>query len=232
MTVASQHDEAGDLEGERKDGALNEFGDPQGNAASAIPLPATPDVTPGSDGCGEVVAVGAAVAAELKPDLRPGTRVLTHLAPGLEATALPGHEDIGAGLGQAAAGTLCRFGVFHASALVPLPAGVLADLPAEQLATLPCSALTAWNALMGLRGREVREGDYVLVQGTGGVSIAALQVCLSVVFFFFSSCLFPKPPFPLSKPTILRLLEPQTEPPLQSTGEYDQKGGSGAQKKC
>ncbi|OIW24696.1 NAD(P)-binding protein [Coniochaeta ligniaria NRRL 30616] len=49
----------------------------------------------------------------------------------------------------------------------------------EQAATLPCSGLTAWNALMGLRGREVKAGDYVLVQGTGGVSVAALQFAVA-----------------------------------------------------
>jgi NADPH:quinone reductase-like Zn-dependent oxidoreductase len=42
-----------------------------------------------------------------------------------------------------------------------------------EAATLPCSALTAWNALYGLRA--VLPGDWVLTQGTGGVSISALQ---------------------------------------------------------
>jgi len=50
------------------------------------------------------------------------------------------------------------------------------NLSFEQAATLTCSALTAWNALFGLRGRELKAGEWVLVQGTGGVSIAALQV--------------------------------------------------------
>ena len=46
-----------------------------------------------------------------------------------------------------------------------------------QAATLTCSGLTAWNALFGLDCKAPRAGETVLVQGTGGVSIAALQVC-------------------------------------------------------
>jgi NADPH:quinone reductase-like Zn-dependent oxidoreductase len=43
----------------------------------------------------------------------------------------------------------------------------------EEAATLPCAALTAWNALV-VHG-QVKAGDTVLIQGTGGVSIFALQ---------------------------------------------------------
>lgn len=75
-------------------------------------------------------------------------------------------DDINSGLGQRTHGTLCRTGVFHYSALVEFPQ----SLTFEEAATLTCSGLTAWNALMGARGREVKAGDWVLVQGTGGVS--------------------------------------------------------------
>jgi NADPH:quinone reductase-like Zn-dependent oxidoreductase len=86
---------------------------------------------------------------------------------------LPSMDDISSGLGQHEHGTLCRTGVFHHSVLVEMPE----SLTFEEAATLTCSGLTAWNALMGLKGREVKAGDWILVQGTGGVSIAALQVC-------------------------------------------------------
>jgi NADPH:quinone reductase-like Zn-dependent oxidoreductase len=43
----------------------------------------------------------------------------------------------------------------------------------EEAATLPCAAVTAWNALFS--AAETRPGDTVLIQGTGGVSIFALQ---------------------------------------------------------
>lgn len=42
--------------------------------------------------------------------------------------------------------------------------------------TLPCAALTAWNGLYGLESKALKPGDTVLTQGTGGVSIFALQV--------------------------------------------------------
>lgn len=85
---------------------------------------------------------------------------------------MPGMAEIGDGLGQRRNGTLCRRTVVHRSCVVPMPAG----LRFEEAATLSCSGLTAYNALMGVPGREVKEGDWVLVQGTGGVSVAALQV--------------------------------------------------------
>jgi NADPH:quinone reductase-like Zn-dependent oxidoreductase len=92
-------------------------------------------------------------------------------------------EDISSGLGQRVNGTLCRTGVFHYSALVEIPE----SLTFEEAATLTCSGLTAWNALMGLKGREVKDGDWILVQGTGGVSVAALQVRNCPLFL--SSCI-------------------------------------------
>ncbi|OJJ41683.1 hypothetical protein ASPWEDRAFT_56728 [Aspergillus wentii DTO 134E9] len=47
-----------------------------------------------------------------------------------------------------------------------------------QASTLTCAGLTAWNALLGLEGRGPKKGDAVLVQGTGGVSVIALQFAL------------------------------------------------------
>lgn len=79
--------------------------------------------------------------------------------------------DINQGLGQIDHGTLQEYGVFHENTLVHMPK----NLSFEQAATLTCSGLTAWNALFG-GGRGPEKGDTVLTQGTGGVSIAALQV--------------------------------------------------------
>lgn len=54
--------------------------------------------------------------------------------------------------------------MFHESALVKMPGG----LSFVEASTLPCAGLTAWNAFFGLRGLDgVKEGDVVLVQGTG-----------------------------------------------------------------
>lgn len=79
--------------------------------------------------------------------------------------------EICAGLGQQVHGTLQEYGVFDESALVHMPK----NLSFEEASTLTCSGLTAWNALFG-GGRSLGKGDTVLTQGTGGVSIAALQV--------------------------------------------------------
>jgi NADPH:quinone reductase-like Zn-dependent oxidoreductase len=72
-------------------------------------------------------------------------------------------------LGGAVDGLLAEYAVLPADAVVAVP-GHLGD---EEAATLPCAAVTAWNALLGQGG--IRPGQTVLVQGTGGVSLFALQ---------------------------------------------------------
>ena len=101
-----------------------------------------------------------------------GDRVCTHLTRGLSETDLPTFESICAGLGQTVDGTLQQYGVFDETSLVGMPS----NLDFLQAATLTCSGRTAWNALVGLQSKSPRAGDTVLVQGTGGGSIAALQV--------------------------------------------------------
>ena len=81
----------------------------------------------------------------------------------------PDRERARSTLGGPLDGTLSEAMVVDQSGLVPAPA----NLTNEQAATLPCAALTAWNAVHG--GEPVRPGETVLVLGTGGVSIFALQ---------------------------------------------------------
>lgn len=66
-------------------------------------------------------------------------------------------------------GTLRTYGTFNENGLVHMPP----SLSYLEGATLPCAALTAWNALYGLK--QLKPGDVVLTQGTGGVSIFAVQ---------------------------------------------------------
>ncbi|KAI1082356.1 putative alcohol dehydrogenase [Whalleya microplaca] len=141
---------------------------------SPAPMEIAPSVIPGSDGAGKVVAVGSSVLA-LRPDLKLGADVVMYMIPHIADDELPDFTDVGSGLGQRTNGTLCRRGIFHHSTLVRMPS----NLTYEQAATLGCSGLTAWNALMGLEGHRVKEGDWVLVQGTGGVSLAALQIAVA-----------------------------------------------------
>ncbi|KAF9892984.1 hypothetical protein FE257_012395 [Aspergillus nanangensis] len=142
---------------------------------NSINGPITPPITPACDGAGTVLAIGPSVH-----DFHPGDRVVTHLAPQLVKShgddALASLADVPACLGQGCAGTLRSHGTFSEAALVHAPTS-LDWLPA---ATLTCAWTTAWNALFGLQGRGVGVGDWVLVQGTGGVSVAALQLAVAV----------------------------------------------------
>jgi NADPH:quinone reductase-like Zn-dependent oxidoreductase len=76
---------------------------------------------------------------------------------------------LGTGLGGSIDGTLRQYGIFNENGLVDMPK----NLSYLEAGTLSCSALTAWNALYGLKA--VLPGDWVLTQGTGGVSISGLQ---------------------------------------------------------
>lgn len=67
-------------------------------------------------------------------------------------------------------GTLRQYGVFSENGVVRAPK----NLSYVEAATLTCAGLTSWNALYGLKA--IKPGDTVLVQGTGGVSLFALQV--------------------------------------------------------
>jgi NADPH:quinone reductase-like Zn-dependent oxidoreductase len=113
-----------------------------------------------------VLEVGSSVK-----DYKPGDKVVTHLAPGISDDQWPNFADITKGMGQQVNGTLTQYGVFPQSGLVHMPK----SCTFVEASTLTCSALTAWNSLYGLKGREPKSGDWVLTQGTGGVSIAALQ---------------------------------------------------------
>ncbi len=120
---------------------------------------------PNSDGAGDVTAVGAGV-----PDIAEGDRVAgcffqNWAAGGISAAAMA------SALGGALDGMLAEEVVLNAGGVVPVPA----NLDYAEAATLPCAALTAWNALVEAGGLEA--GETVLLLGTGGVSVFALQFC-------------------------------------------------------
>ncbi|TFB00523.1 hypothetical protein CCMA1212_007847 [Trichoderma ghanense] len=132
--------------------------------------PVKNNLIPGSDGAGVVVDVGSAVTS-----FKAGDKVVTHIALNNADDDMPSVEDLATGLGERTDGTLRRLGVFRQSALVHMPT----NLSFAQAATLTCTGLTAWNALMCSLGRAVGPGDYVLVQGTGAVSVAALEIAVA-----------------------------------------------------
>jgi NADPH:quinone reductase-like Zn-dependent oxidoreductase len=118
---------------------------------------------PCSDGAGEVVAVGEGVTR-----VKPGDRV----AGIFMQNWIDGEADarkIKGALGGDIDGMLAELVVLQEDGVVVIPE----HLSYEEAATLPCAGVTAWNAVA--EAGNVKAGDTVLIQGTGGVSIFALQ---------------------------------------------------------
>jgi NADPH:quinone reductase-like Zn-dependent oxidoreductase len=124
-----------------------------------MPLPRIPL----SDGAGEIVAVGEAVT-----QVKPGQRVAGIFMQNWLDGAPTVQKQRGA-LGGDIDGMLAEYVVLPESSVVPVPD----HLSWEEAATLPCAAVTAWNAVV--HAGRIKAGDTVVIQGTGGVSVFALQ---------------------------------------------------------
>jgi len=118
---------------------------------------------PLSDGVGEVLA-----AADGVTRVKVGERVAGCFMQRW-MTGEPTEAGAKSALGGAIEGLAAEQVVLHEDGVVGIPA----HLSDAEAATLPCAALTAWNALV-TQGH-IKAGDTVLIQGTGGVSIFALQ---------------------------------------------------------
>jgi NADPH:quinone reductase-like Zn-dependent oxidoreductase len=118
---------------------------------------------PLSDAAGEVAAVGPGVSRVKVGQRVAGIFMQKWLAGELTETAAR------SALAGAIDGVLAEYVVLHESGVVPVPE----HLSDEEAATLPCAAVTAWHGL--ITEGQVTAGDSVLVQGTGGVSLFALQ---------------------------------------------------------
>ncbi|KAI1493804.1 putative zinc-containing alcohol dehydrogenase [Biscogniauxia mediterranea] len=127
------------------------------------PFPMKLPVVGGSDGAGEVVEVGSKVTQWKK-----GDKVVTLFNQGHQFGPVD-QASAQTGLGGVIDGTLRQYGVFNEAGLVRAPK----HLSAAEASTLTCAGLTSWNALYGLK--PLKPGQTVLVEGTGGVSIFALQ---------------------------------------------------------
>ncbi len=119
---------------------------------------------PCSDGAGVVTAVGEGVTR-----VKPGDRVMGIFSQSWIAGPVNRERSAGT-LGGPLDGTLAEQRLFAAEGLVHTPA----YLTEVEAATLPCTAVTAWHALVERGG--LAAGETVLIQGTGGLSIAALQI--------------------------------------------------------
>lgn len=120
---------------------------------------------PNSDGAGEVIGVGDGVTL-----FKPGDKVCGTFFQGWIDGPITA-RDMANALGGSAEGMLAEQRVLREDGLVAMPEG----LSFEEASTLPCSPLTAWNSMVEMAG--VKAGDTVLLLGTGGVSIVALQLC-------------------------------------------------------
>jgi NADPH:quinone reductase-like Zn-dependent oxidoreductase len=118
---------------------------------------------PLSDGVGEVIGVGDGVTRLKVGDRVAGCFMQKWINGELNDAAAK------SALGGALEGVAAEQVVLDQEGVVKFPE----HLTNEEAATLPCAALTAWNALV-TQGK-LKAGDTVLVQGTGGVSIFALQ---------------------------------------------------------
>lgn len=133
-----------------------------GKYHTTYPLP----LVPMSDAAGEVISVGSAVTR-----VKIGDRVAATFWQGwtggeeLPGTAVP--------LGGPKDGVLAELVKFDQENLVHIPD----NLTDEEASTLPCAGVTAWHSLMTLG--LTKPGDVILVQGTGGVSLFAMQFALA-----------------------------------------------------
>lgn len=119
-------------------------------------------LVPLSDGCGVVEAIGPGVTR-----VKVGDRVITQFFQGWQSGE-PTAEGLATALGGSLDGCLTEKMVLSQEGVTLAPA----SLTDNEAACLPCAGLTAWR---GLQDGGLKAGDTVVVQGTGGVSIFALQ---------------------------------------------------------
>jgi NADPH:quinone reductase-like Zn-dependent oxidoreductase len=125
--------------------------------------PVTADTIPLADGAGEIIAVGASVTR-----FRVGQRAAGTFFRGWIDGPPPRKPLIALGA-PPADGVLAELAAFDEQDAVAIPD----HLSYVSAATLPCAAVTAWRSLVDIG--HVAPGDTVLLLGTGGVSIFALQ---------------------------------------------------------
>jgi len=127
-------------------------------------LPVADGRVPMSDGAGVVEAVGPGVTR-----FQPGDRVMSCFFPYWADGRADSVAKLSGVPGDNVDGFAAEAVTMLDAAFTHMPNGYTF----EQAATLPCAALTAWRALMV--EAKVKPGDTVLVQGSGGVSVFALQ---------------------------------------------------------
>jgi NADPH:quinone reductase-like Zn-dependent oxidoreductase len=124
-------------------------------------------IVPLSDGAGEIVALGSGATRFHLGDRVAGIFFQTWIS------GRPPANAVQSALGGFIDGMLSQFVVLDEAGVVKIPK----TLTYEEAATLPCAGVTAWNGLF-TRG-QMQPGDYVLLEGTGGVSLLGLSLALA-----------------------------------------------------
>jgi NADPH:quinone reductase-like Zn-dependent oxidoreductase len=132
-------------------------------ALGSYRMPVKPNLIPLSDGAGEVAEIGADVTRVKVGDRVAGCFFQRWIAGPMTA------DTHASALGGGIDGMLAEYVVLEEHGVVKVPT----HLSYQEAATLPCAAVTAWHALA--EHARIVAGQTVLVQGTGGVSIFALQ---------------------------------------------------------
>ncbi len=130
-------------------------------------IPVSENRIPMSDGAGIVEAVGDQVTT-----WKPGDKVMSLFFPNWHngEASLSAISQIS---GETCDGYMTEYSCLDENQVTAIPEGYTY----EEAATLPCAGLTAWNALM--HPSPITSGEKVLIEGTGGMSLLALQVALA-----------------------------------------------------
>ena len=134
-------------------------------AIGAIPVPE--GRIPMSDGAGEVIATGEGVS-----QWNVGDKIMSMFFPNW-VEGRPTMAKTKAIMGETVDGCMVDKSVVSASSVTAIPQAYTY----AEAATLPCAGLTAWRGLV-VEGK-LKAGDSVLIEGSGGMSILALQIALS-----------------------------------------------------
>ncbi len=127
-------------------------------------IPVEEGMIPMSDGAGVVVEIGPDVT-----NWKTGDQVMSLFFPNWH-TGKATRAKTTAINGESHPGCAVQYQILPETAVTRMPKGY----SFEQAATLPCAAVTAWRALM-VEG-SLQAGESILIEGTGGVSIFALQL--------------------------------------------------------
>jgi NADPH:quinone reductase-like Zn-dependent oxidoreductase len=138
-------------------------------------IPVADGQIPMSDGAGEIVGLGEGV-----DQWKVGDRVMSMFFPNWYSGAAS-FNSTKAISGETAPGYATEYSVVSAQAITHIPK----SYSYAQAATLPCAALTAWRALVVEGG--IKPGDRVLVEGTGGMSIFALQIAKAAGAYVYAT---------------------------------------------